>query len=185
MKNKKKQQVKKPVRQRRSKVVTVVVAGVVVLAAAITVISRQVARTNSAKAAARQPSNTAASRKFVTVKVAGRDVQIDPQTGQMKPLSAQEAQQIAEGLKTMLNKSTDGLVEVKHPDGTESIDLQGRYQNVSMARIGEDGTVETECTDEPGQAARFFGIDPKLVGVEPKGETKQFVTRTPVKKVSQ
>src|SRR4029453_16221020 len=89
----------------------VVICAVAFLAVgAITVISRQ-------KASAKQPTtvarNVAAANKapgnFVTVKVAGHDVQVDPQTGQIKPLSAQEAQQMAEGLKGMLNKSTEGL----------------------------------------------------------------------------
>lgn len=183
MKNQKKKQVKKPVRQSRRKVVTVIVACVVVFAAAITVISRQVTRGSSTKTAETKPLENVAAKKFVTVKVAGHDVQIDPQTGTMKPLTPQEAQRIAEGLKTMLNKSTDGLVEVKHPNGSTSMNLQGRFQNVTLARTNEDGTVETECTDEPGQAARFFGIDPKLVGVESKGGSN-LIERSPAKKVS-
>ena len=95
------------------------------------------------------------------MKVAGRDVQVDPQTGQIKPLTPAEAQQLADGLKTMLNKSTEGLVPEKHPDGSASIDLQGRFQNVAMARVNADGTLEQSCVDEPLAAAQFFGIDPK------------------------
>ena len=184
MKNQKKKQARKPVRKSRRTMISIAVACVVVLAAAITVISRQVAKSNVSRAVETKTANNVASSRYRTVKVAGHDVQIDQETGQLKPLSPQEAQKIAESLKGMLNKSTEGLVEVKNPDGSVSMDLQGRFQNVTLARTNADGTIETECTDEPGQAAQFFGIDPKLVGVESKGGSNQVTTRTPAKKVS-
>ncbi len=185
MKNHKKKQVKKPVRQSRRTITTLVVACVVVLAAAITVISRQVAKGSLTKAVESTPASSLASTKYRTVKVAGHDVQIDTQTGQMKPLTPQEAQGIAEGLKGMLNKSNEGLVEVKNPDGSVSVAHEGRFQNVAVARVNQDGAVEQECFDEPGQAAGFFGIDPQLLGVRSKGDSNKPVARTPAKKVSQ
>lgn len=112
--------------------------------------------------------------KYVTVKVAGRDIQVDPQTGQVKALTQDEAKQLAEGLKTMLNKSTDGLVQEQHPDGTVSMDLQGRFQNVAVAKINSDGSLSQSCVDNPEAAASFFDIDPQLLGVEQKaGSTTQ------------
>jgi len=78
-------------------------------------------------------------RKYITVKVAGQDVQLDSQSGDMKPLTQQEAEKLAAGLKPMLNQSTEGLVQVQHADGSVSMDLQGRFQNVAVARINQDG----------------------------------------------
>jgi hypothetical protein len=173
-------------RSRRVSLITFAVVAVIVGATAIAVASRQgVSRKESTSA---QPKSIVsdAGKKYVTVKVAGRDVQVDPQTGQIRPLSPEEAKQLADGLKTMLNKSTDGLVQVSHADGSVSMNLQGRFQNVTMARVNADGTLEQSCTDEPEAAAKFFGIDPQLLGVEPtKGAAAQPVVRTPAKKVSQ
>jgi hypothetical protein len=65
------------------------------------------------------------------------------------------------------------------------MDLQGRFQNMAVARVNEDGKVEQSCIDEPQQAARFFGIDPQLLNRDSvKGTNNQPVTRTPARKLS-
>jgi hypothetical protein len=102
----------------------------------------------------------------MTVKVAGQDVQVDRQTGKLKPLTAQEAQELADGLKKMVNKSADGLKEVQHADGSVSMDLEDRFQHVVVAREREDGTLSMSCVDTPRAAAAAIGVDPKLFGVE-------------------
>src|SRR4029450_12861695 len=154
-------------RFRRRQLLMIVCAVAFVAIAAITVISRQRAIAKQSTAA---EASVAAAHKpagsLVTVKVAGRDVQVDPQTGQIKPLSAQEAQQLAEGLKGMLNRSTEGLVPVHEADGSISVDLQGRFKNVALVPVNPDGSVEQTCVDTPEAAANFFGIDPQLVGAE-------------------
>lgn len=88
------------------------------------------------------------------------------QTGQIKPLTQEEAQRLAAALKELANQSTAGLKSVHHPDGTVSMDLQGRFQNVALARKNEDGSVSQACVDNPQAGAAFFGIDPQLVGVK-------------------
>jgi hypothetical protein len=113
-----------------------------------------------------QQASAGVVKRYVTVKVAGREVQVDPQTGQIKPLTPEEAKQLADGLKVMLNRSTEGLIPVQHADGSVSMDLQGRFQNVAVARTNTDGSVTQSCVDNPEAAASFFGIDPQLLGVE-------------------
>ena len=136
---------------------------VVVAATAVTVISRQKGRTT--QAANREPAKAAATttRTFVTRRVGNQDIQINQQTGEIKPLTQEEAQKLANGLAPMLDDSADGLVQVKHADGSVSMDLQGRFQNVTVARINADGTMEQSCVDNPRAAAKFFRIDPKLI----------------------
>jgi hypothetical protein len=85
------------------------------------------------------------------------------QTSQIRPLTQEEAQKLADGIKRLANKSPDGLVSVKHTDGSVSMDLQGRFQNVALAKKNDDGTISQACVDTPESAARFFGIDPELV----------------------
>ena len=145
--------------------VMIVTAIAVVAIAAITVVSRQ--SDNSKQTAVPQPvMANAPAKKYTTVKVAGQDVQVDSQTGQIKPLTPEEATRLAASLKRMLNKSTEGLVEEHNHDGSVSVDLQGRFQHVAVARVNQDGSVSQSCVDNPKAAANFFGIDPKLLEPE-------------------
>lgn len=100
---------------------------------------------------------------YVKVRVAGQDIHVDSQTGQMKPLSPQEAQKLAEGLRQMFNKSTEGLSQVHHPDGSVSMELEDRFHNVTVARINEDGAISQSCVDNVEAAASFFGIDQEII----------------------
>lgn len=105
------------------------------------------------------------SRHYVTTNAAGQTVVLDRQTGETRPLTPQEAQTLAEGLKQLINNTTDGLVEVRHANGGVSMDLQGHFQNVSVARKEADGSISQSCVNDLESAASFFDIDPALVGV--------------------
>src|SRR5207248_9982528 len=124
-----------------------------VVATAATVISGQNSATRSAVKATPTRATTAAAttagRTYVTRRVAGQDIQIDTQTGEIKPLTPQEARKLAEGLAPMLDRSKIGLVQVRHADGSVSMDLQGRLQDVVVARINTDGVVEQSCVNNP------------------------------------
>lgn len=125
------------------------------------------------------------SRKYITVKVAGQDIQLDSQTGEMKPLTPQEEEKLAAGLKPMLNQSTEGLVQVQHADGSVSMDLQGRFQNVAVARMNQDGSVSESCVDNPRAAGAFFGIDPNRLGDKRNGSSERPTRVTPVRNQDQ
>jgi hypothetical protein len=101
-----------------------------------------------AAAAAAQPADP-----YVTVEVGGRKLRVNAQALQKGPLTQEEARQLSEQLEG--NKATEGLVQEKHKDGTVSVYLQGRFQNVTMARRNDDGTVSAACVDTP-EAARAF-----------------------------
>jgi len=90
----------------------------------------------------------------------------DPQTGQIRPLTQDEAQRLAAALKELANPSTDGLKQTQHADGSVSINLDGRFQNIALARRNTDGSIAQGCIDNPQAGAAFFGIDPQLVGAE-------------------
>ena len=150
----------------------VALALVVLLVGAISAVSRHLVAGKQSP----QPVNTATSKdpagkKYMTVKVAGQDVQVD-QTGKLKPLTALQAQELAEGLKKMVNKSPEGLTEVQHEDGSVSMDTEGKYRHVVVAREAEDGSLSMSCVDNPNAAASAIGVDPKLLGAE-AGPTKQ------------
>ena len=136
----------------RLSLTTVLVVTAVLSIAAITVASRQ-----------RASSQVTKKSNFVTVKVAGQEVEVDSQTGQMKELTPEQARKLAAGLHQMVNRSTEGLVQVQHADGSVSTDLEGRFQNVAVARVNKDGDVTQSCVDNPQAAGAFFGIDPNLI----------------------
>lgn len=150
---------------RRRRLLFVAAVAVFVVATAVTVISRQKGRTFTSQPSIREAEKTAAApaRTYVTRRVGNQDIQIDTQSGEVRPLTTEEAQKLANGLAPMLDDSADGLVQVKHADGSVSMNLQGRFQNVTVARVTADGTIEQSCVDNPRAAARFFRIDPKLI----------------------
>jgi translation initiation factor 1 (eIF-1/SUI1) len=126
-----------------------VVAGVATAAAAYA--SRNVERPKApAAAAAAQPADP-----HVTVEVGGRKLRVNARALQQGPLSPAEAERLAEQLEG--NKATEGLVEEKHEDGSVSVDLQGRFQNVVLAKRNDDGTVSAACVDTPEAAGAFLG----------------------------
>jgi hypothetical protein len=102
-------------------------------------------------------------RNYVTANSAGMVVVIDRTTGATRALTAEEAQQLAVGIEQLLNQSTDGLVQVHRADGSVSMDLQGRFQNVMLAKKEDDGSISQACVDNDLDAAAFFEIDPDLL----------------------
>jgi hypothetical protein len=147
---------------RRRRLLFVAAVAVILVATAVTVISRQKGRTTQAANREAKTAATAAPT-FVTRRVGGQEIHINTQTGEMKPLTQEEAQRLANALAPMLDDSADGLKQVRHADGSVSMDLEGRFQNVTVARVNADGTIEQSCVDNPRAAANFFRIDPKLI----------------------
>jgi hypothetical protein len=160
---------------RRLVLVTGIVA-VLALGATAAVSLRATDAKNSAKSsanAAGQPQSvqanaTSASNiaKAARANLAGAPIPLDPQTGQVRPLTQEEAERLAASIKELVNQSTDGLQAVKHPDGTISMDLQGRFQSMVLTKRDENGEWVTACVDNRAAAAAFLGIDPQLVGVK-------------------
>jgi len=70
----------------------------------------------------------------------GLRVFLDPETGET--LAAPDPSAVFEldpEVENALRKDTEGLVNVTHPNGAVSIDLDERYQEASIVVIGENG----------------------------------------------
>ena len=63
-------------------------------------------------------------------------------------------------LRNALSRSTEGLERVRRPDGAVKLDLQGRFQSISAARIGADGEVEIGCAETHDSLADFLAAHP-------------------------
>ena len=129
---------------------TGIFAGLLLALGAATVIARYASPRKEVTA---PPQAAASDDGFVTVNVGGKKIRVNARTMQQGPLTQEQSQQIADALTN--NKSTAGLVEVKHADGTVEMDLQGRFQNVVLAKRNDDGNVSTACVDN-AEAARAF-----------------------------
>lgn len=113
--------------------------------------------------ASRQPGRVAGSPGLDSNLQTGKTSELSSLAGQMKELSPDEAQKLAGGLKELVNQSTEGLVEVRHANGTVSVNLEDRFQSVTVARVNKDGSISQSCVDNPKAAGAFFGIDPNLI----------------------
>jgi hypothetical protein len=150
----------------------IVLSFVLLLAGGITVFSLQSSQ-NSGSMPEVQADPTpnpgkASKGKLVTRNPQGDVVVVDRDSGDVRALTPAESKRLAQGLKQLVNNSSEGLVQIRHKDGAISMDLEGRFQNVVLARVEDDGSVSTSCIDNLEAAAAFFQIDPTLLGVVPR-----------------
>lgn len=120
----------------------------------VTAIARYESRGNDPQPQAEQGRVPNQPRSNYVTDVGRKKLQVDARTLQQGPLTPQQAQQIAEALKD--NQSTEGLVQVQRPDGSVSIDLDGRFQNITLAKKNDDGSVSQACVDNSKAASAFL-----------------------------
>jgi len=138
------------------------VAIVVLATAAVTVVSRHRVVSDQAELPAKPSQGVetlGASRKF----------SLTNQSVQAQDLTQEQADRLASGLGEMIDPSANGLTEVRHSDGSVSIDLNGHFENVTVARVERNGSVSQSCVNNPEAAGAFFGIDPnRITNLSPK-----------------
>jgi hypothetical protein len=105
---------------------------------------------------AQSNTNTTNNTKSATAKVAGMQVAIDPHTGRLRQPTPAERQALAKALGRSLNRSTEGLTVTRFPNGMQKVDLQGRFQNTSVATVDEHGRVSHRCITTEAEAKRIM-----------------------------
>ncbi len=80
---------------------------------------------------------------------------LDPETGTLGSMPTATTLS-AKSLDPALSRSSEGLVQKTLPDGTVMVDLQGRFQNASLAHLDTDGAVQVICTEDASCAHRFL-----------------------------
>ena len=131
---------------RRPAITMVLIAVAILAVGAVTVVSRQ-------SLSARQMTKTKSQNLNG---VAAQDPSLSTQLTQRDPNA------LAGGLKDMINQSTEGLTEVRHSDGSVSVNLEDHFQSVTVAK-DDNGRLSQSCVDNPHAAGAFFNIDPKLI----------------------
>jgi len=88
--------------------------------------------------------------------VGGMLIGIDPETGKLGMPTREQWNELSDLEQQRLDHSSAGLVEVHHPDGSVSVDLQGRFQEFATVRIGPDGKLVFQCVDGAENAERVL-----------------------------
>jgi hypothetical protein len=78
----------------------------------------------------------------------------DPETGELRPPTAEELAELAAEFAGL--RSDEGLVAVVRPDGTVTVNLEGRYLDFALATRGPDGAAVPHCTSEPAQVVSIL-----------------------------
>lgn len=137
---------------RRSSITMALIAVAIVAVGAVTVVSRQ-------SLANKQPTKATVQN-------------LNSVAGQNHTLSSEQLPQrdrdaLAGGLKEMIDQSTEGLAEIHHTDGSVSVNIEDRFQSVTVAK-DDNGRLSQSCVDNPQAAGAFFNIDPKLIDKKPR-----------------
>lgn len=91
----------------------------------------------------------------------GLRVYVDPQSGELvsQPVTEEQRQQAA-ATEAAFNQDNSDLVSVRMPDGSVMVDLQGRFQQATVATVQADGSIRTYCADadHAGQGQHSHGV---------------------------
>lgn len=98
-------------------------------------------------AAAGSIPGTAAMRAYVNPETGALGVGVGPVGTAPRALDAHT--------QNALRRDATGLVEIHHPNGAVSVNLQGRFQSVSVLKIGKAGRVVT-CVDNADEAQKVL-----------------------------
>jgi hypothetical protein len=160
-----------PKKFRRVSLTSIVLAAAILAIAAVTVISRQNAQVQEPTQQERSsPVTKKTNKKLAKVEEAGQEVKLDGETPELTP---EEAQKLAAGLKLLIDRSTEGHEQVQNPDGSVSIKLNEKFQNVTVAKVNKDGTITQSCVNNAKAAGAFFGIDSKEIEKETPSRPSQ------------
>jgi hypothetical protein len=93
-------------------------------------------------------------KEEIAVDVNGATVSVD-KNGKLRAPTREEAAALLEAMSKHLDQSTDGLQVRTFPDGTRTVDLQDRFQDVSLAKV-QGGKVVTTCVATKAEAKAFL-----------------------------
>ncbi len=106
----------------------------------------------------------APATKEAPARAAGMVVGIHPETGRPGMPTPEQREEIRNAAgaalqSSALDRSGEGLQVVHRPDGSRSIDLQGRFHEYAVIRIRPNGAKEQTCVQGPDLEAALGGKD--------------------------
>ena len=82
--------------------------------------------------------------------------------GQLRALTSEEARELIAGIARFVDQSDAGLKWTTLPSGGIAIDLDDRFQSVTLARLATDGSVQMRCVGTAGEGAHFLATHAAL-----------------------
>lgn len=76
--------------------------------------------------------------------------------GRLREVTPEEARQLVAGLTSSLSHSDAGLTQIRLANGARMVDLDGRFESAMLAKLGADGTADTECVTNVEEAEAFL-----------------------------
>ena len=90
------------------------------------------------------------------VRLAGRKVRIDKETGRLRDLSPEEARELVSTLTAMTTRTESEAVR----DSATLVQMSG-FDHVLVGRPNVDGTVDVQCVTTVDEAVAFLSQTPK------------------------
>lgn len=87
----------------------------------------------------------------------GQQVAVDAKTGKLRKPTQEEIDALVSGMK--LNDSPEGLKAKSVGNGSVVMDLEGRFETATIAKINPDGTLSTTCVNNAKGAEAFLKAD--------------------------
>lgn len=97
-------------------------------------------------------------------------IAIDPETGDLQPLTKAQAKQLAKEMRKMFPSRAE--VATEHPDGSVSAVVMPNVLRLSVARIEDDGKVSVDCAEGVDNAIDFVTGETAPSAVPQKREEK-------------
>ena len=124
-----------------------------VLGASLMLLSAPAAWAGNA-AKGQRPAGAGAAEEETAVDVAGATVAVD-KDGKLRPPTREEAAALVAAMGRFLDQGSEGLQVRVLPDGSKTVDLQDRFQDVALAKV-EGGRVVTACVGTAAEATAFL-----------------------------
>lgn len=99
---------------------------------------------------------------------AGQKVAIDRQTGRLRPPTPDESRRLSAAMQKMINRSSEGLTVVQHPNGMKSVNLEGRFQSLAVAEKDANGNAAERCVTNKAEVNAFTKVKPRSKTAEVK-----------------
>ena len=97
------------------------------------------------------------------VRLAGRKVRIDKNSGKLRDLSQQEARELVATLTAMTTRTEGPAAQTS--GGGNLLQLTG-FDHVLVGRPNENGTTDVQCVNSLEEAVSFLSQQPKSAGKE-------------------
>jgi DNA/RNA endonuclease YhcR with UshA esterase domain len=100
-------------------------------------------------------STQAQKKKFIATK----EIIHDQASGKLRKPTPEETDAMVDQLKSLTNRSSEGLIATQHSNGMTSMNLEDRFGGVVVGRANADGTTEVRCVFTMEEAAEFLGLE--------------------------